>query len=38
MSPKRGDRATIPPPADEWKERTVWLIYASFRHPKDTDS
>lgn len=84
MSPKRPDRATVPPPDSEWdvrfgtsgaaigwegdlathrhngrdleqweyevtsggrvryviddSKRTVWLIYASPRHPKDTDA
>lgn len=79
MSPKRGDRVTVPPPDDEWDirfgasdavkgweelcrhalgntrrcfevtsggrvryaiddaSRTVWIVYASPRHPKDTD-
>lgn len=79
MSPKRGDRVTVPPPDGEWDVRfgageaarglathrhngrdleqwecevtsggrvryvidddgrTVWVVYASPRHPKDTD-
>jgi hypothetical protein len=85
VSPRRGERVTVPPPAGQWevrfgtstaaagweelcrhalpntrrcletlradprsgvgriryviddKDRTVWLIYASPRHPKDTD-
>jgi hypothetical protein len=64
MSPRRGDRVTVPPPQDQWDvrfatsdaatgwevtsggrvryaidddNRTVWLVYASPRHPKDTD-
>jgi hypothetical protein len=85
VSPRRGDRGTVPPPQDQWgvrfgtsgagdrweelcrhalpntrrcleqweyevtsggrvryviddDNRTVWLISASPRHPKDTDS
>jgi hypothetical protein len=53
VSPRRGDRVTVPPPQERWEyevtsggrvryviddgNRTVWLIYASPRHPKDTD-
>lgn len=62
MSPRRGDRVTVPPPECQWDVRfatseaaTGWeelcrhavanarrcleilLVYASPRHPKDTD-
>lgn len=34
MSPKRGDRVSVPAPDNEWE---ISLVYASPRHPKDTD-